>query len=719
MLRNLRIRRRPRYGVRVCAVISALLLLLSVSLLYSSLSHSQSHPYRNHLYTRSQNDLDSTPILSDSQHEGVSTSEDKLDELDIVEEEQQQHDEAEDEDDNDQSDRHRASGYFFDYLSGAIRRAIGKRSIDQWDDDWLGVMIGSSVDDRSKAAFGSDDVPVDEMVRRKVAEVVSIEDALLVKLTGRGRASPLREGWGDWFDKKSDFLRRDKMFKSNVEALNRLNNPMLQDPDGVGVTTLTRGDRLAQKWWLNQFRRVPFLAKKPLSVSELNSKLKPKENHIGFAVASKESDSSFNGSGGELRLRTEAKRAERRTLYENVNVDNGLNGRTIINTEDEVLNLSDRIDSKRTEHSTSVQDIGNGLTSYKIIGSSNRDLSSFKKIDSLNGELGQTGGGLDDVDDVVGGQAEFSGHIYADGKRWGYYPGLHPRLSFSDFIDAFFRKEKCDVRVFMVWNSPPWMYGVRHQRGLESLLSWHRDACVVVFSETIELDFFKYSLVNDGYKVAVAMPNLDELLKDTPTHVFASVWFEWRKTKFYSTHYSELARLAALYKYGGIYLDSDIIILKPLSGLNNTVGMEDHLSGSSLNGAVMAFRKHSSFVMECLKEFYMTYDDTLLRWNGADLLTRVARKFLSLENTSTRQLELNVQASFTFFPISSQHITRYFSTPATEAEKAKQDALFRKILKELLTFHFWNSLTSALIPETDSLVSRLIDHHCIHCFDVL
>ncbi|KAG6641491.1 hypothetical protein CIPAW_09G077200 [Carya illinoinensis] len=529
MLRNLRIRRRPRYGVRVCAVISALLLLLSVSLLYSSLSHSQSHPYCNHLYTRSQNDLDSTPILSDSQHEGVSTSEDKLDELDIVEEEQQQHDEAEDEDDNDQSDRHRASGYFFDYLSGAIRRAIGKRSIDQWDDDWLGVMIGSSVDDRSKAAFGSDDVPVDEMVRRKVAEVVSIEDALL-------------------FDKKSDFLRRDKMFKSNVEALNHLNNPMLQDPDDVGVTTLTRGDRLAQKWWLNQFRRVPFLAKKPLSVSELNSKLKPKENHIGFAVASKESDSSFNGSGGELRLRTEAKRAERRTLYENVNVDNGLNGRTIINTEDEVSNLSDRIDSKRTEHSTSVQDIG---------------------------------------------QAEFSGHIYADGKRWGYYPGLHPRLSFSDFIDAFFRKEKCDVRVFMVWNSPPWMYGVRHQWGLESLLSWHRDACVVVFSETIELDFFKYSLVNDGYKVAVAMPNLDELLKDTPTHVFASVWFEWRKTKFYSTHYIELARLAALYKYGGIYLDSDIIILKPLSGLNNTVGMEDHLSGSSLNGAVMAFRKHS------------------------------------------------------------------------------------------------------------------------------
>ncbi|KAG5516082.1 hypothetical protein RHGRI_036956 [Rhododendron griersonianum] len=95
-----------------------------------------------------------------------------------------------------------------------------------------------------------------------------------------------------------------------------------------------------------------------------------------------------------------------------------------------------------------------------------------------------------------------------------------------------------------------------------------------------------------SFKVAVVMPNLDELLKDTPTHIFASVWFEWRKINFYATHYSELVRLAALYKYGGLYLDSDILVLRPLSSLNNTVGLEDLQAGSSLNGAVMSFGKH-------------------------------------------------------------------------------------------------------------------------------
>ena len=57
----------------------------------------------------------------------------------------------------------------------------------------------------------------------------------------------------------------------------------------------------------------------------------------------------------------------------------------------------------------------------------------------------------------------------------------------------------------------------------------------------------------------------------------------------------------------------------------------------------------------------MTYDDTQLRWNGADLLTRVSRKFWSQEKLSIKQLELNVQDSFIFFPISSQNISRYIS----------------------------------------------------------
>ncbi|KAM7500372.1 hypothetical protein LguiA_024786 [Lonicera macranthoides] len=659
MLRNLRSRRRPRYGAHICALIAALLLLLSVSLLHSRLVTD-----RNSLPLPHSSFDDSDPLLEDTDPEDRNSStDDRIDELDDVVDESKDP-RVDSEEDEEEIDQSRVSGYYYDHVHGVIRRAFDKRSIDQWE-DYVSFDANLGAEDQSKVAFGSDDVPVDENVRRKVGEVRGIEDALLLKVGAR--VSPLREGWGMWFDAKSDFLRRDRMFKSNLELLNPLNNPLLQDPDGGGVMGLTRGDKLMQKGLLNEFKKVPFLLKKPMGI--VNAK-------------------AMETEGGDER-RTEIKGAERRTLDHNAS-DGSFSERTVGTTE--VLNTSVVADFKNVTNEGTQQN-------------------------ARESNLGQLNG-LKNVGSNVRIKSEFDGQVYADGKRWGYFPGLHPRLSFSNFMDAFFRKGKCSLRVFMVWNSPPWMFSVRHQRGLESLLFHHPDACVVVFSESIELNFFS-GFVKDGFKVTVAMPNLDEVLMDTPTHIFASVWFEWKKTKFYTTHYSELVRLAALYKYGGIYLDSDIVVLKPLSSLNNTVGWEDEPAGSHLNGAVMAFKKHSPFIMECLMEFYSTYDDTLLRWNGADLLTRVAKNFTIKENLSNKQLELNLQPSFVFFPISQNDIMRYFTAPATETERAQQDDLFKRILNESFTFHFWNSLTLALVPEPKSLVARLINQPCIRCSDVL
>lgn len=62
---------------------------------------------------------------------------------------------------------------------------------------------------------------------------------------------------------------------------------------------------------------------------------------------------------------------------------------------------------------------------------------------------------------------------------------------------------------------------------------------------------------------------------------------------------------------------------------------------------------------------------------------------------------------------------RYFGVAENEIEKSKQEALFVKILNESAAFHFWNSLTAALVPEPESLVERLLNHNCIRCHDVL
>ncbi|XP_061343713.1 uncharacterized protein At4g19900-like [Gastrolobium bilobum] len=250
MLRNLRSRRNHRYGVFLCAVVSAILLLVSVSLLHSRISYS--HPrFPSH-------EVNYNSLLSDSVNDDATGGEDTIDALDVVGE--QPPDTTDVEEDDEPLDQIKVSGYFFYHIGGVIRRAFSKGSVEDWDED--GFFLGSRVveEDRSKAAFGSDDVPVDERVRMKVIKVRGVEDALLLKM-GR-RVSPLREGWGDWFDKKGDFLRKDKMLRSNLELLNPLRNPILQDPDGVGFTGLTRGDKILHKSLLNDFKRVPFPARK-------------------------------------------------------------------------------------------------------------------------------------------------------------------------------------------------------------------------------------------------------------------------------------------------------------------------------------------------------------------------------------------------------------------------------------------------------------------------
>lgn len=451
--RMLRSRRRPRYGAHVCTSIAAILLLLSVVLLYSHINFFNSQPNLSNSKSNSVSQFDSA-LLDDSADtiDRSSNSDDLIDELDDgvlntngnsnSDEFQLGESEEGDEEENvvsGQNDKG-SSLYYYDHQSGAVRRGFNKKSIDEWE-DYISFETKLALDfgfsrEGSTAAFSSDDVPVDEKIRKKLTESQGIEDALLLK------GSKLREGWGEWFDKKGDFLRRDRMFKSNLEVLNPLHNPILQDPDGPGVTGLTRGDKLVQKGLLSEYKKVPFPVKNPLIIGKLRTL--PRSDNVNV--------------GGR-----ETMRIKRKTLDSNSSSSSSTssnNGKNENATADSDVHIRRKV---------------NGTEDPQGIRSSSKRRRNYGK----------------------NVQNELSGLIYADGKRWGYYPGLDSRLSFSNFMDTFFRKGKCNTRFFMVWNSPPWTFGVRYRRGLESVLFHHRDACVVIFSEALELNFFN-DLVMDG-----------------------------------------------------------------------------------------------------------------------------------------------------------------------------------------------------------------------------
>ncbi|KAK8551384.1 hypothetical protein V6N13_119854 [Hibiscus sabdariffa] len=101
--------------------------------------------------------------------------------------------------------------------------------------------------------------------------------------------------------------------KNRKLILNPLNNPLLQDPDGVGVTGLTKGDKMVQKWILSEFTKVPFTGKKPLGISETASEVKKgsvskKNENASNVLTERESSSSgkddlsSNTNGNESRI---------------------------------------------------------------------------------------------------------------------------------------------------------------------------------------------------------------------------------------------------------------------------------------------------------------------------------------------------------------------------------------------------------------------------------
>jgi hypothetical protein len=73
------------------------------------------------------------------------------------------------------------------------------------------------------------------------------------------------------------------------------------------------------------------------------------------------------------------------------------------------------------------------------------------------------------------------------------FPGICPSsLPFSVFMDEFLHQESCSIQVFMAWTMPPSQLSltVHCQQTLESVFHFHPNACVIVFSDTIENDLF-------------------------------------------------------------------------------------------------------------------------------------------------------------------------------------------------------------------------------------
>lgn len=292
-------------------------------------------------------------------------------------------------------------------------------------------------------------------------------------------------------------------------------------------------------------------------------------------------------------------------------------------------------------------------------------------------------------------------------------------LQFQSRVEEFLGHDHCKIQFFMTWISPASSFGEREFLAVESLFKAHPHGCLMIISRTMDSDqglMILNPIIDHGFKVVAVTPDLSALLNNTP----AESWFDDLKSGNkdpgeipLAQNLSNLIRLAVLYKYGGVYLDTDFIIMKDFSGLRNSIGAQSNDkfgNWTRLNNAVLVFDKNHPLLYKFMEEFASTFDGNKWGHNGPYLVSRVVSRV-----ASRQEYNFTVLPPMAFYPVYWTHVAGFFMRPVNQGRSKWVEAKLLQLSGETYGVHLWNKQSNRFRIEEGSVMERLISEHCIIC----
>ncbi|KAL7582431.1 hypothetical protein Lser_V15G42771 [Lactuca serriola] len=295
---------------------------------------------------------------------------------------------------------------------------------------------------------------------------------------------------------------------------------------------------------------------------------------------------------------------------------------------------------------------------------------------------------------------------------------LNSNQEFEIRAKEFF--QDCNVRFFMTWiSSPLRVFGKREFLAVDALFKSNPESCLMILSNVMDSDFGFQTLkpiIDRGFRVQALTPDLNFLFKNTP----AKSWFDHIKNGNrdpgeipLAQNLSNLIRLVVLYKFGGVYLDTDFIPLKDFSGLRNSIGAQSVNSlgnWTRLNNAVLIFDKNHPLLYKFIEEFALTFNGNRWGFNGPYLVSRVVeREATELESNFT------VLPPLAFYPVDWTRIGGLFLRPVNQAHRKWAETKAAQIKESSYGIHLWNKQSRRFRIEEESIMARLISEHCVIC----
>ncbi|XP_074444145.1 lactosylceramide 4-alpha-galactosyltransferase-like [Larus michahellis] len=213
-----------------------------------------------------------------------------------------------------------------------------------------------------------------------------------------------------------------------------------------------------------------------------------------------------------------------------------------------------------------------------------------------------------------------------------------------------------------------------------------------------------FSLLRCFPNVEIRPLDLPELFSGTPlAKWYLQSYHRWEP--YFLPVLSDACRITIMWKFGGIYLDTDFIVLKNLKNLTNALGIEDQ---NVLNGAFLSFTPKHEFIELCMQDFVDNYNGWIWAHQGPQLLTRVFKKWCSIQNIQDNMSCKGVRALSpeAVYPIRWEDWKKLFETISSSE--------LHKLLKSTYAVHVWNKLSHGTRLEITSqaLLAQLYSQFC-------
>ncbi|KAK7870308.1 hypothetical protein R5R35_003700 [Gryllus longicercus] len=197
--------------------------------------------------------------------------------------------------------------------------------------------------------------------------------------------------------------------------------------------------------------------------------------------------------------------------------------------------------------------------------------------------------------------------------------------------------------------------------------------------------------------VRVARVAIARFVRGTPLHAWfaagALVGSRWPRS-----HASDVLRFLTLWRFGGTYLDLDVVVTRPLDGLRNFAGAE---SATDLGSSVLGFARDAlgrRVAAECLRELRDDFDGNDWSHNGPGVITRVLQRLCDASQVSDMTPErcagFRVLPPSAFFPVPWPQWRRYFQEQGA--------ALTMAAINGSYVIHVWNRMSAAAIVSLHS-----------------